>query len=111
MLAGVCLPTALADAPPATGSQFIRHLNAAGDTDPGITYTVIASRADQVSTPPEATFLTAGPEAPVRNIWVQDLCPADTFDHGILPRSPTVDYLVEQALDPAYSGDACPPGN
>lgn len=90
------------------GSEFVRTLNAGGDTDPGIDYTVIASHADKVSTPPEATFLTAGPGAHVDNLWVQDYCATDAFDHGTLPQSPTVDYLVRRALDPSYTGAACP---
>ncbi|WP_327145339.1 esterase/lipase family protein [Nocardia sp. NBC_01327] len=90
------------------GSAFVQGLNAGGDTEPGIDYTVIASRADKVSTPPEATFLTAGPDAHVDNLWVQDLCPADAFDHGTLPQSPTVGFMVQKALDPGYSGVSCP---
>ncbi|WP_280442987.1 lipase family alpha/beta hydrolase [Nocardia brasiliensis] len=89
------------------GSDFLRTLNADGDTEPGIDYTVIASTRDDASTPPEATFLQAGPGATVDNVWVQDFCPTDVFDHGTLPQSPTVGYLVERALDPGYTGVAC----
>lgn len=90
------------------GSDFLRDINAAGDTDPGIAYTVIASTHDDASTPPDATFLQAGPGATVDNVWVQDFCPTDTFEHGVLPQSPTVAYLIKKALDPAYTGIACP---
>ncbi|WP_378733879.1 esterase/lipase family protein [Nocardia brasiliensis] len=93
------------------GSDFVRAVNAAGDTDPGITYTVIASTLDDASAPPEATFLRAGPGATVDNVWIQDLCPTDTFDHGALPQSPTVAYLVQKALDPDYTGNPCPERN
>lgn len=89
------------------GSPIITSLNDGGDTLPGIDYTVAASHADRISTPPEATFLTAGPGATVRNVWLQDLCPADTTDHGSLPSSPTVAHVVKSALDPSYVGDAC----
>jgi len=61
-----------------------------------IEYTVIASRLDRVITPPEATFPTAGFGATVDNIWVQDLCPDDDFNHGALPESPTVGYVVQK---------------
>ncbi|MFI6367064.1 esterase/lipase family protein [Nocardia sp. NPDC050630] len=88
-------------------SEFLRSLNAGGDTEPGVKYTVIASHLDRVVTPPEATFLTAGIGATVDNIWVQDLCPDDEFDHGALPRSPTVGYVVQKALDPSYGGRPC----
>lgn len=89
-------------------SEFLRTLNAAGDTEPGVRYTAIASRVDRVVTPPEATFLHAGRGASVENVWVQDLCPSDTFHHGELPDSPAVAYLVHQALDLPYSGTPCP---
>ncbi|MGX1770669.1 esterase/lipase family protein [Nocardia brasiliensis] len=89
------------------GSDFLRTLNADGDTEPGIDYTVIASTRDDASTPPEATFLQAGPGATVDNVWVQDFCPTDAFDHGTLPQSPTVGYLVERALDRGHTGVAC----
>lgn len=88
-------------------SEFLRSLNAAGDTEPGIEYTVIASRVDRVVTPPEATFLAAGFGATVDNVWVQDLCADDDFDHGALPASPTVGYVVQKALDPSYIGQSC----
>ncbi|WP_067813279.1 esterase/lipase family protein [Nocardia inohanensis] len=83
------------------GSEFITALNAGGDTLPGIDYTVIATHVDKTSTPPEATFLTAVPGATVDNLWVQDICSNDTTPHGDLPKSPTVAYIVEKALDPS----------
>ncbi|MFI1919088.1 esterase/lipase family protein [Nocardia sp. NPDC020380] len=91
-----------------TGSEFLRALNADGDTVPGIAYTAIASRLDDVSTPPEATFLRAGPGATVNNVMVQDLCPADAYLHATLPQSPTVAYIIERALDPDFEGTPCP---
>lgn len=89
-------------------SEFLRTLNAEGDTEPGIHYTAIASRVDRVVTPPEATFLRAGHDATVENLWVQDLCPTDVFYHGILPESPAVSYLVHRALGLDYSDNPCP---
>ncbi|MVU83846.1 alpha/beta fold hydrolase [Nocardia sp. ET3-3] len=86
------------------GSEFITTLNADGDTVPGIEYTVVATHVDKTSTPPEATFLTAGPGASVENLWVQDVCPTDTTPHGKLPDSPAVAYIVERALDPTATG-------
>ncbi len=89
------------------GSEFLRALNADGDTEPGVRYTVVASRFDEMSTPPEATFLTAGPGAFVENVWVQSVCAGDTFDHGRLLRSPAVIQIVQQALDPSFTGSRC----
>ena len=89
------------------GSPFLQLLNAAGDTDPGIDYTVVASRSDTVSTPPENTFLTAGPGAAVHNIWLQDGCETNTAEHGQLTTDPRAVYIIQRALDPAY-GDRNP---
>jgi triacylglycerol esterase/lipase EstA (alpha/beta hydrolase family) len=89
------------------GSEFLRRLNAAGDTEPGIDYTVIASRMDQVTTPPESTFLRPGPGAAVDNVWVQSACAADTSGHSEPPESPAVVDIVEHALDPSFTGSAC----
>lgn len=82
------------------GSPAFQRLNAGGDTEPGIDYTVIAARFDEISTPPERTFLTPGPGATVRNVWVQDGCDADASDHLAMMYSPRGIYLVENALDP-----------
>ncbi|NLE80896.1 MAG: alpha/beta fold hydrolase [Rhodococcus sp.] len=85
------------------GSPFLQILNAGGDTDRGIDYTVIASRNDKISTPPENTFLTAGPDATVDNIWVQDGCESNTTTHAELTSNPRAMYIVQAALDPTYA--------
>ncbi|MBY6364773.1 esterase/lipase family protein [Rhodococcoides corynebacterioides] len=83
------------------GSPFLDVLNAGGDTAPGITYTVVASRDDTVSTPPENTFLQAGPGATVSNLWVQDTCPGARVDHTGLTSKPAAVALVLRGLDPS----------
>lgn len=85
------------------GSPFLQVLNSGGDTDPGIDYTVVASRRDTVSTPPEATFLTAGPGATVHNIWLQDGCESNQADHNQLTTDPRAVYIIQRALDPTYA--------
>ncbi|MDV6278321.1 alpha/beta fold hydrolase [Rhodococcus erythropolis] len=80
------------------GSSFIRRLNEAGDTDPGVIYTSIATKYDNVSTPPEATFLNAGPNSVVNNMFVQDFCPTNKADHKTMLSDRTVEYLVQEAL-------------
>ena len=60
------------------GSAFLAQLNSGGDTVPGVTYTVIESRNDEVVTPYSSAFL-AGPA--VTNITVQNQCPLDQSDH------------------------------
>ncbi|MFC9769297.1 esterase/lipase family protein [Rhodococcus jostii] len=80
------------------GSAFVAELNADGDTDPGIEYTVIATKYDTVSTPPDATFLQAGTDAVVHNLFVQDACSTDHVGHDALTDDPVVAHLVEHAL-------------
>ncbi|QDY76055.1 esterase/lipase family protein [Streptomyces qinzhouensis] len=81
------------------GSPFLTRLNEGGDTVPGVRYTVIATRYDQVVTPYRSQFLN-GPG--VRNVLLQDLCPLDFSEHVAIA---TVDRIVFHevagALDPA----------
>nr|WP_241665843.1 alpha/beta fold hydrolase [Prescottella subtropica] len=91
------------------GSPFLRALNAGGDTDPGVEYTVVASRNDTVSSPPENTFLTAGPGAVVHNVWVQDVCATADVGHMELTTDPVAVHIVKSALDSTYAGKATAP--
>ncbi|MFH9853209.1 esterase/lipase family protein [Streptomyces althioticus] len=80
------------------GSAFLAKLNAGGDTVPGVRYTVIATKYDQVVTPYRSAFLT-GPN--VRNVLLQDLCAVDLSEHlaiGLLDR--IAFHEVANALDP-----------
>ncbi len=90
-----------------TGSRFLNRLNAGGDTVPGVDYTVIATRMDDTTTPPESTFLRAGPRAVVDNVWVQTVCAGADVTHVGFPRSPIAIRLILRALDPSYSGRVC----
>ncbi|MFG3656156.1 esterase/lipase family protein [Streptomyces sp. NPDC047706] len=81
------------------GSAFLTKLNAGGDTVPGVRYTVIATKYDQVVTPYRSQFLN-GPD--VRNVLLQDLCPVDLSEHlaiGLFDR--IAFHEVANALDPA----------
>ncbi|MER6714330.1 MULTISPECIES: alpha/beta fold hydrolase [unclassified Streptomyces] len=81
------------------GSDFLKKLNAGGDTVPGVRYTVIATKYDEVVTPWRNQYLS-GPD--VRNVLLQDLCPADLSEHvavGLLDR--IAFHEVANALDPA----------
>jgi len=81
------------------GSDFLRRLNEGGDTVPGVEYTVIATRYDQVVTPYRSQFLD-GPG--VRNVLLQDLCPLNLSEHLAIA---LIDRMAFQetanALDPA----------
>ncbi|GAA2943973.1 MULTISPECIES: alpha/beta fold hydrolase [Streptomycetaceae] len=83
------------------GSPFMTKLNAGGDTVPGVRYTVIATRYDEVVTPYRTQYLD-GPN--VRNVLLQDLCPVDLSEHVAIG---TIDRIafheVENALDPAHA--------
>jgi triacylglycerol esterase/lipase EstA (alpha/beta hydrolase family) len=91
------------------GSDFLATLNAGGDTIPGVTYVVIATRHDEVTTPYRSTFLTAGPGSTVHNITLQDGCLLDLSDHLSMTYSPRAIGIVKQGLDPAAGAPPCLP--
>ncbi|MFI1291187.1 esterase/lipase family protein [Streptomyces sp. NPDC020792] len=84
------------------GSAFLTKLNEGGDTVPGVHYTVIATKYDEVVTPWRSQYLT-GPD--VRNVLLQDLCAVDLSEHVTIG---TIDRIafheVANALDPAHAG-------
>lgn len=83
------------------GSDFLTRLNAGGDTVPGVHYTVIATKYDEVATPWRSQYLT-GPD--VHNVLLQDLCPVDLSEHlaiGLIDR--VAFHEVANALDPAHA--------
>ena len=80
------------------GSAFLAQLNSGGDTVPGVTYTVIESRDDEVVTPYSSAFLV-GPA--VTNITVQNQCPLDQSDHLEIAYDPVAMADMLNALDPA----------
>ncbi|KNB49643.1 esterase/lipase family protein [Streptomyces caatingaensis] len=85
----------------ALGSAFLKKLNSRPDTVPGVRYTVVATRYDEVVTPWRTSFLS-GPN--VRNILLQERCAVDVSEHLAIG---TVDRVafheVANALDPAYA--------
>jgi hypothetical protein len=82
------------------GSNFLRALNAGGDTLAGVNYTVIETRSDEVVVPYSSAFLH-GPN--VSNILLQHVCALDRSDHLNTVYSPVVLGLVKNALDPAHA--------
>ncbi|MEU7179242.1 MULTISPECIES: esterase/lipase family protein [Streptomyces] len=83
------------------GSDMLGRLNAGGDTVPGVRYTVIATRYDEVVTPYRTQFLD-GPG--VHNVLLQDLCPADLAEHVAIGLADGVAFHeTVNALDPAHA--------
>ncbi|MGW1049295.1 esterase/lipase family protein [Streptomyces sp. NPDC002521] len=85
------------------GSEVNTTLDKDGDTQPGVDYTVIATKLDEVVTPYTHQFLTAGPKATVKNITIQDICPRDLSDHVSIAFDSNAAQLVRNALDPAHA--------
>jgi triacylglycerol esterase/lipase EstA (alpha/beta hydrolase family) len=89
------------------GSAFLADLNSGGETAPGVDYTVIESRYDEVVTPYTSAFLS-GPG--VSNITLQSQCPLDFGEHLSMPYDHIADRDVLNALDPATAATpACTP--
>jgi triacylglycerol esterase/lipase EstA (alpha/beta hydrolase family) len=81
-----------------TGSSFLTKLNAE-PTVPGVKYTVIESRDDEVVTPYTNAFLPS--TSNVTNITVQHQCLTDASDHLELSYDPVALADVLNALDPS----------
>lgn len=81
-------------------SPFIQHLNSVPDTVPGVKYTVIATKFDEVVTPYQSQFLS-GPG--VKNITVQSKCWLDFSDHISIAFDHVALREVLNALDPAHA--------
>ncbi len=89
------------------GSSFLTKLNSPADTVPGVDYTVIESRYDEVVTPYTSAFLS-GPN--VTNITLQNQCSLDLGEHLSMPYDHIADADVLTALDPAHPvTPACTP--
>nr|WP_232236224.1 alpha/beta fold hydrolase [Nocardia sp. BMG51109] len=84
----------------AAGSPFMTDLNAGGDTVPGVRYTTVASRVDEMIQP-YTTMALRGPGAD--NIVLQDVCPVDLTGHFHLVYDPLVRQLLINILDPEHA--------
>jgi triacylglycerol esterase/lipase EstA (alpha/beta hydrolase family) len=81
----------------AAGSAFLEGLNSGGETVPGVQYTVIESKYDEVVTPYTSAFLS-GPN--VTNVLLQEQCSLDHGEHLSMPYDHIADADVLTALDP-----------
>lgn len=92
---GVEAVTGQAIAERLSSSRLLTDLNAGGATLPGITYTTINSRTDELNSELSQTQLPSGPS--VRNIVVQDGCAQNRVGHFNLPYDPRVIAYVLRA--------------
>jgi len=81
----------------ATGSAMVAKIRQGGAAIPGIAYTNIVSKYDEIVLP-----YTSGIERGMRNLVLQDTCAQDYSEHVQIPASPTAIDLVLNALDPMH---------
>ncbi|GAA1987245.1 esterase/lipase family protein [Amycolatopsis minnesotensis] len=84
------------------GGPAVTALTTGPIAQPGVAYTIITSRFDEIVTPPETSFVR---EPGVENRYVQDSCPLDPVGHIGEAYDLNVWHLVRNALDP---GNATP---
>ncbi len=77
-------------------SELLTSLNEGGMTYPDIKYTVISTKLDTVVTPYTNAFIE---EPGVKNLTLQDVCPADAHLHQNIPYSDVALQLTLRALN------------
>ncbi|MBP2474270.1 triacylglycerol esterase/lipase EstA (alpha/beta hydrolase family) [Crossiella equi] len=82
------------------GSPFLDKLNQDGVAVPGVTYTNVMTRYDEAVIPYTSGYMHA-PNA--TNVVLQDLCPLNISEHGLVAIDPLVAQIVLNALDPAHA--------
>jgi triacylglycerol lipase len=82
------------------GSTMVKKLSRGGAAVPGVTYTTIMSRYDELVVPYTSGYLDA-PNA--TNIVIQDVCPNDLSEHVGPAVDPVVARLALNALDPKHA--------
>lgn len=78
----------------------VNTLNNGPIAQPGVTYTVITSKYDELVTPTTTSFVN---EPGVTNEYIQDTCPFDPVGHIGEAYDTNTYNLVENALDPAHA--------
>lgn len=80
------------------GGSAVARLTAGPIAQPGIDYTILATRFDVLVTPTETSFVR---EPGVHNAYVQDTCPADPVGHVGMAFDTGIAQMITNALDPA----------
>ncbi len=81
----------------ATGAEFIAQMNAGGAAVPGVTYTNIMTKYDELVVP-----YTSGRAPGMTNLVVQDACTFDFSEHFQIAADLNAAVMVLNALDPAH---------
>jgi triacylglycerol lipase len=81
------------------GSPMVQKLNQGGAAAPGVTYTTIMTRYDELVVP----YTSGTLPPPATNIVLQNVCPNDIDDHVAEAFDPVVAQLIFNALDPAHA--------
>jgi triacylglycerol lipase len=81
------------------GSPMVQKLNQGGAAAPGVTYTTIMTRYDELVVP----YTSGTLPPPATNIVLQNICPSDIDDHVAEAFDPVVAQLIFNALDPAHA--------
>ena len=85
------------------GSPFMQKMATKPDTSPGVNYTVIETKYDEVVTPYTNAFLSG---TNVNNITLQNQCSLDKSDHLSIAFDHIALQDVLNALDPAHPATA-----
>jgi triacylglycerol esterase/lipase EstA (alpha/beta hydrolase family) len=80
------------------GGSAVTALDDGPIAQPGIDYTILISRDDELVTPTTTAFVD---EPGVTNHYIQDFCPLDPVGHIGLAFDPDVAQMITNALDPA----------
>lgn len=81
-----------------TGSDMQRRLTAGGAAAPGVTYTTVMTKYDELVIPYTSGIMRA-PGA--TNVVLQHVCPGDLSEHAAVAFDPVAAQLAFNALDPA----------
>lgn len=81
-----------------TGGPAVTALTTGPIAQPGINYTIVATKYDEVVTPASTAFVN---EAGVKNMYVQDVCGYDPVGHVGIAVDTTIEQIITNALTPA----------
>lgn len=97
------VPVCAACAPMTNGSPFMTKLRsgATGVAVPGVHYTNVVTRFDDVVVPYTSGIERGHPN--MRNVILQRVCPNDLSDHLEIASSPNAAQIVLNTLDPAHA--------